>query len=68
MVAYFNYAYMRYSASLSYALSAMSVLLCSNMQVLHYIQYHIDDLVQDCSVSSANALEILQPCTKPSGL
>ena len=26
---------------------------------------HIDDLVQDCSTSIANALEILQSCTKP---
>ena len=34
-------------------------------------QYHLwsdnfDGLVQDCSISSALALEILQPCTKPS--
>ena len=28
--------------------------------------YHIDDLVQDYSISIANALEILQSCTKPS--
>ena len=26
----------------------------------------IDGLVQDCSISIANALEILQSCTKPS--
>ena len=26
---------------------------------------HIDDLVQDCSISIANTLEILQSCTKP---
>ena len=26
---------------------------------------YIDDLVQDCSSSIANALEILQSCTKP---
>ena len=26
---------------------------------------HIDGLVQDCSISSANALEIMQFCTKP---
>ena len=26
----------------------------------------IDGLVQDCSISSANALEILQSCIKPS--
>ena len=28
--------------------------------------YHIDGLVQDCSNSIANALELLQSCTKPS--
>ena len=28
--------------------------------------YHIDGFVQDCSISIANALEILQSCTKPS--
>ena len=27
---------------------------------------HVDILVQDCSISIANALEILQSCTKPS--
>ena len=27
---------------------------------------HIDDLVQDCSNTIANALELLQSCTKPS--
>ena len=26
----------------------------------------VDGLVQDCSNSNANALELLQPCTKPS--
>ena len=29
-------------------------------------KWHIGGLVQDCSISSANALEILQYCTKPS--
>ena len=29
-----------------------------------YIILHIDGLVQDCSISSANALEILQSCNK----
>ena len=28
--------------------------------------WYIDGLWQDCSISSANALEILQSCTKPS--
>ena len=27
---------------------------------------YVDGLVQDCSISIANALEILQSCTKPS--
>ena len=27
---------------------------------------YINDLVQNCSISIANMLEILQPCTKPS--
>ena len=30
------------------------------------VRYNIDGLVQDCSISIANALEILQSCTKPS--
>ena len=29
-------------------------------------QLHLDDLVQDCSNSIANTLELLQSCTKPS--
>ena len=28
--------------------------------------FYIDGLVQDCSISIANALEILQSCPKPS--
>ena len=28
--------------------------------------HYIDDLVHDCSYSIANALELLQSCTKPS--
>ena len=31
-----------------------------------HVKYHIDGLVQDCSNSIANALELLQSCTKPS--
>ena len=27
--------------------------------------HHVDDFVQDCSNSIANALELLQSCTKP---
>ena len=30
------------------------------------LQYEIDGFVQDCSISIANALEILQSCTKSS--
>ena len=29
------------------------------------IYQHVDGLVPDCSISIANALEILQSCTKP---
>ena len=29
------------------------------------VSHHINGLVQDCSNSIANALELLQPCTKP---
>ena len=32
------------------------------------VHCHIDDLVHDCSVSIANAMEILQSCIKPSTL
>ena len=34
--------------------------------VICYNVSYIDGLVQDCSISIANALEILQSCTKPS--
>ena len=30
------------------------------------LESNIDGLVQDCSNSIANAMELLQPCTKPS--
>ena len=29
------------------------------------LDYHVYGVVQDCSNSSANALELLQSCTKP---
>ena len=39
----------------------------TNVSLLSSRRYkHIEDLVQDCSKSSANALESLQSCTKPS--
>ena len=31
----------------------------------HIYPYHFDGLVQDCSISSASAMEMLQSCTKP---
>ena len=39
--------------------------ICCKM-VVSRPRYYINGLVQDCSISIANALEILQPCTKPS--
>ena len=44
---------------MSYVISVVQNFLCS------YI-YYIDGLVQDSSNSIANALELLQFCTKPS--
>ena len=34
-------------------------------QISFCAELHVDGLVQDCSNSSANTLELLQPCTKP---
>ena len=34
--------------------------------IIHSKKSDIDDLVPDCSNSIANALELLQSCTKPS--
>ena len=36
--------------------------------MMNAAQYYVDSLVQDRSNSSANALELLQSCTKPSML
>ena len=36
------------------------------LEVWQHIWEQIDGLVQDCSISIANALKILQSCTKPS--
>ena len=36
------------------------------MEIQQCCQKHMDGLVQDCSNSSAYALELLQSCTKPS--
>ena len=43
----------------------------STQQGLHLLyvndcEHYIDGLVQDCSIASALAMEILQSCTKPS--
>ena len=35
-------------------------------EIVEFLKPYFDGLVQDCSISIANALEILQPCTKPS--
>ena len=35
------------------------------MVLMQNKQIHVDGLEQDGSISSANALEILQSCTKP---
>ena len=37
-------------------------------RVIHFInrEYDVKGLMQDCSISSALAMEILQSCTKPS--
>ena len=49
-------------------ISLTEAILKQNFQIdlMTEILYDIDDLVQDCSFSIANALEILQSCTKPS--
>ena len=36
------------------------------LKLIHGLKLYIDGLVQDCSISIANAMEILQSCTKPS--
>ena len=44
-----------------------NILLACGRCMWHVVSaQHIDALVQDCSISIANALEILQSCTKPS--
>ena len=37
-----------------------------DLQVICPVIHHIEGLVQECSNSSALAVELLQPCTKPS--
>ena len=40
--------------------------ICTWHPAGHFELYHLDGLVQNCSNSIANALELLQSCTKPS--
>ena len=41
--------------------------LCSEVTLQeHCLMQHVDGFAQDCNISIANALEILQSCTKPS--
>ena len=48
----------------------IDVFFCSEPNCQNYLSYNritnVDGLVQDCSISIAYALEILQSCTKPS--
>ena len=39
---------------------------CENLRFQTLPWHHIDGLAQDCSISIVDALEILQPCIKPS--
>ena len=44
----------------------MNLILCQKLFRARQGVYHIDALEQGCSNSLYNALELLQPCTKPS--
>ena len=55
------YKYGKYDDACDEALFA---LVCCGL--ICYFIWYIDDLVQDCNISTADALEILQSCTKPS--
>ena len=43
-----------------------SLIKLLNKVILPMIWNYIDGLVQDCSISIANTLELLQSCTEPS--
>ena len=43
-----------------------SLVTRNQLSMLQYCTVYIDGLVQDCSNSSDNSLELLQSCTKPS--
>ena len=49
-------------------MKTISIVTIKHSLKLRYkiFEMHIDGLVQDCSISIANALEILQSCIKPS--
>ena len=49
-----------------YSRKCISKCVQNGGHIIQALIYQIDDLVQNCSISSANALEILQSCTKPS--
>ena len=59
------------SSSMTQELCAWFTLCCillwfeTTVTFTHILQDHFDGLVQDCSISSALAMEILQSCTKP---
>ena len=55
----------RFGSSLAYCV-INSRCMISTVRCNIFVLYYIDDLVQDCSKSIANALELLQSCSKPS--
>ena len=53
------------SLTLSYPFPKWCLMISENVFFINQRgENHVDGLVQDCSISSANALEILQSCTK----
>ena len=58
----------RLSDRFSIKISAAEIFIQSSLVITwsSLTLYHINGLVQDCSISIANALEILQSCTKAS--
>ena len=51
---------------MSYNLAVINVTADGMAPVMTNFRYHIDGLVQDCSLSIAKALEMLESCIKPS--
>ena len=61
--------YQRWSISqLLFIHYTMKIIMCNIIDslVATWLLNYFDGLVQDCSISIANVLEILQPCTRPS--